>query len=437
MYLKLGQVPTLVVSSAEIAKQVMKSHDLDLCTRPALVPYKKLSYNFTDIAFTPHGEYWREIRKISVLELFSVKRVKSFGNVREEEVASLVRSISQSSALAEPINLSEMLPSLTFKMLCRVAFGKSYEGETEGEKERFRGVLQEASVMLGGFFVEDFLPWMWWMDVMNGLRRRLERSFLELDSFYERLIEDHLHPRRGKGEEEKEQEDFIDVMLRVQRDLRLTREHIKGVLMNVLIAGTESNATTIMWAMTELVRKPSAMKKVQDEMRRIVGKKGMIEESDLHQLDYFKLVMKEILRLHPPGPLLVPREAIRQCSINGYVVSPKTRIYINAYAIGRDPKSWENPNEFLPERFIDSSIDYKGQDFELIPFGGGRRSCPAIYFATMNVELVLANLLYSFDWELPDGMKKEDIDVSEAYGITVQKKYALKLVPRRYSNWQI
>lgn len=211
--------------------------------------------------------------------------------------------------------------------------------------------------------------------------------------------------------------------------VRVYRNFFFFFLQDVLLAGTETNSATVIWAMSELVKNPGEMKKAQDEVRRIVGKKGKVEESALHQLEYLKAVIKETWRLHPPAPLLIPRETSRSCEIGNYEVGPKTRVYVNAFAIGRDPQSWEDPDDFLPERFINSSIDYKGHDFELIPFGAGRRGCPGIYFATMTVELVLANLLYSFDWKLPVGMNKEDMDMDEAFGIVVHKKSALHLCP--------
>ncbi|KDP36608.1 hypothetical protein JCGZ_08424 [Jatropha curcas] len=173
------------------------------------------------------------------------------------------------------------------------------------------------------------------------------------------------------------------------------------------------------------------MKKAQDEVRNVVGKKGRITEGDLDQLEYLKMVIKETFRLHPAAPLLLPRETISHFKINGYDIYPKTLIQVNAWAIGRDPKYWKDPEQFFPERFADSDIDFKGQNFEFLPFGAGRRICPGIHMATITVEIVLANLLYCFDWKLPDGMKREDIDMEEQPGIslTVSKKTPLNLLP--------
>ena len=173
------------------------------------------------------------------------------------------------------------------------------------------------------------------------------------------------------------------------------------------MAAVETTQSVITWVMAELIKNPDIMKKAQDEVRTSVGNKGIVEEEDVNQLNYLKCVIKEAMRLHPPAPLLVPHETIRHFKIDGYDILPKTRLFVSAWAIGRDPKSWELPDEFMPDRFIDSSIDIKGHDFELIPFGSGRRICPAVNFATIIIELVLAILLYVFEWTLPTGMSKD------------------------------
>ncbi|XP_077252076.1 cytochrome P450 71A9-like [Tasmannia lanceolata] len=424
MHLQLGRVPTLVVSSARMAKEVIKSHDHEFSNRPAFASLQKLSYNFLDVAFAPYGYNWKEMRKICVIELLSPKRVQSFGSVRKEEIDRMIQSISESS---DPLNLSAVLPSLTNKIICRSAFGKTLERD----KGKFLRVLDEGRTLLSSFMVADFLPWMWWIDVVTGQQAKIDKNFIDLDTFFEQAIEDHLDPKR----ERIEQEDLIDVLLRVQKDLNLTRDHVKGVLMNILVAGTDTVSTTTVWGMTELIRNTRTMKVAQDEVRRIVGTKEKVDESDLPQLTYLKSVVKETLRLHPPGPLLVPRETLQHSNIDGFDIFPKTLVLVNAMAIGRDPDSWESPEEFLPERFFNTSVDYKGQDFGFIPFGGGRRGCPGIYMGTLVVELVLANLLFCFNWELPAGMKKEDIDVNEGPGLTVNKKNALCLVPIRYISF--
>lgn len=184
--------------------------------------------------------------------------------------------------------------------------------------------------------------------------------------------------------------------------------------------------------MTELIKNPNAMKKVQEEVRSMVKNSTFIQEQQLHHLKYLKAVVKETFRLHPVSPLLLPRQTMQKCTLGGYQIKRGTLVYINAWAIGRDPESWENPEKFFPERFLGSTIDFKGQDFELIPFGAGRRGCPGLQLGAATVELALANLVCCFDWELPAYMNKEDIDMDVLPGVTAHKKIPLCLSAKKF-----
>ncbi|KAF9615902.1 hypothetical protein IFM89_027023 [Coptis chinensis] len=194
----------------------------------------------------------------------------------------------------------------------------------------------------------------------------------------------------------------------------------------MFVAGTDTTYTTLEWAMAELINHPDVMKKVQEEVRRVAGKNPTVYENDISEMEYFNCVIKETLRLHPPVVLSLPRVSTTSVIIEGYHISAKTRVIINIWAISRDPKIWDKPDAFIPERFLKNPIDFKGKDFEYIPFGAGRRVCPGISFGIASVESILANLLHRFDWELPNKM---DIDMTEDFGLSVNLKYPLHLVP--------
>uniref|UniRef100_A0A2C9VW66 Cytochrome P450 n=1 Tax=Manihot esculenta TaxID=3983 RepID=A0A2C9VW66_MANES len=432
MSLRLGFVPILVVSSAKMAEAVMKTHDLIFCSRPALVGQQRLSYNGLDLAFSPYNAYWREIRKICMVYLFNSNRVQSFRPIREFELSHMLEKISKSAVASKPVNLSEAMMSLTSTIICRIAFGKRYEEDGVG-RSRFQELMKEVQALFTCFFVADYFPFLDFIDKFTGLLHRLEKNFREFDVFYEQIIQEHLDPSRSKPAEE----DILDILLQLWKDrsfkVDLTFDHIKAVLMNVFVGGTDTGAATVVWAMTLLMKNPIAMKKAQEEIRKLVGKKGFVEEDDVQQLPYLKAVIKETMRLQPTVPLLVPRESTEDCVLDGYDIPAKTVVYVNTWAIGRDPEIWENPEEFNPERFINSSIDLKGQDFELTPFGAGRRICPGIFMGLATIEVSLANLLHKFDWEMPVGMKKEDLDMDVQPGITMHKKNALCLMARKYA----
>ncbi|RWR75965.1 Cytochrome P450 71A1 [Cinnamomum micranthum f. kanehirae] len=435
MLLYLGRIPTLIVSSEEMAEQIMKTHDLIFASRPSITAAKELLYGCTDLAFASYGEYWRQVRKMCVLELLSIKRVNSFRSIMEEEVGLMIERISQSSSTGAAVNLAELFLSLTGGTIARAALGKKYEGEAEEGRNKYADLVKELHALLGAFSVGDYFPSLAWVDVVTGLHGKLKRNSRELDRFLDQVIEHHLM-RPLDGCDVGEHTDLVDVMLQVQkdsnRDIHLTRDNIKAIILDMFSAGTDTTALTLEWVMAELAKHPNVMKKAQGEVRRVVDVKANISEEHLCQLNYMKSIIKETLRLHPPAPLLVPRESTTNVKIQNFHIPPKTRVFINAYAIGRDPTSWENPEEFLPERFANNSVDFKGQDFQFIPFGAGRRGCPGLSFAITSLELALANLLYWFDWELPQGVTEEDLDMSEALGITVHKKLPLYLVPKNH-----
>ncbi|RDY08090.1 Cytochrome P450 71D9, partial [Mucuna pruriens] len=185
------------------------------------------------------------------------------------------------------------------------------------------------------------------------------------------------------------------------------------ILKDIFGGGSDTSSATIAWAMTEMMKNPRTMEKAQAEVREVFAKEGKPNESGIENLKYLKAIVSETLRLHPPGPLLLPRECGQACEINGYHIPKKSKVIVNAWAIGRDPKYWTEAERFYPERFIESSVDYKGNNFEFIPFGAGRRMCPGLTFGLSNVEHALAMLMYHFDWKLPNGIKNEDLDMTE------------------------
>ncbi|CDY16055.1 BnaC08g40680D [Brassica napus] len=396
MLLRLGFVPVVVISSSEAAEAVLRTHDLECCSRPKTVGTGKLSYGFKDISFSPYGAYWREMRKIAVIELLSLKKVQSF----------------------------------------RVALGQNFH--VDGfviDQERIEELVTDGAVALGTFTFSDFFPggagrFLDWLFQRN---KKINRAFKELDAFYQHVIDDHLKPEGRKNK------DIVSLLLDMidkedADSFKPSMDNLKAIVMDVFLAGIDTSSITMIWAMTELVRNPRVLKKAQENIRTTLGaKRERINEDDLGKVEYLNLIIKETFRLHPPLPFIVPRETMSHIKINGYDIPPKTQIQVNVWTIGRDPKRWTDPEDFIPERFANSSVDFRGQHFELLPFGSGRRMCPAMPMGAATVELGLMNLLYFFDWGLPDGMKIGDIDMEEYGTLSIVKKVPLQLVPlRRY-----
>ncbi|KAL0417245.1 UNVERIFIED_CONTAM: cytochrome [Sesamum latifolium] len=369
MLLDFGTVPTLVVSSADAAREIMKTNDLIFADRPQSSVSRRLLYDSKDLAVAPYGEYWRLLKSICVLQVLSNKRVQSFHSIREEETALLVNKIRNSTS---PVNLSEMFAELTSDVVCRSAFGRKF---SEGEKgKKFLSLLIELLELLGSFPVGTFIPGLSWISRVNGFDARVDKVAKELDEFMEEVIRE----RMETPEENKNGANFVDILLDIYQSnssgVSLDRDSIKALILDVFVGGTDTTSTALEWAMTELLRHPSVMKKLQNEVRDIVKDKQDITDNDLEKMHYLKAVIKETLRFHTPLPLLVARVAKEDVKIMGYDISAGTMVITNAWAISRDPVSWDEPEKFEPDRFLNSSIDFKGQDFEFIPFGAGRRA---------------------------------------------------------------
>ncbi|CAH8266849.1 unnamed protein product [Arabidopsis lyrata] len=405
VHLQYGFIPVVVVSSKEAAEEVLKINDLECCTRPEAAGMRATFYNFKDIGMAPFGDEWSLMRKLSVVELFSVKKLQSFKYIRDEENDLFVKKISEFATRRSPVNLERAVFTLVGNTICRIGYGINlYECEFFDEESVVDLVLKAEAVIRETVF-SDFFPGRIGrlVDRISGQNKRLNNKFSEVDTFFQNILDEHLKPGR-------ESSDIIDMMIDMKKkqekdgdSLKFTTEHLKGMISDIFVAGIGGVAGITLWGMTELIRNPRVMKKVQDEIRTTLGdKKERIKEEDLNQLHYFKLMVKEILRLHPTTPLLLPREASSHFKVQGYDIPAKTQILVNLYAMGRDPKLWENADEFNPDRFLDSSIDYKGKNYELLPFGSGRRICPGMAMGTMLVELALLNLLYFFDWGLPE-----------------------------------
>ncbi|XP_042037845.1 cytochrome P450 71A6-like [Salvia splendens] len=425
MLLHFGTVPVLIVSSAEAAREIMKNQDLIFSNRPQLSIASRLFYNNRDVAFAPYGEYWRQNRSICVLHLLSSKRVQSYRGVREEETSLMVDKIRRLCASSNPVNLSDVMRSLTNDVICRVALGKKY-----GLGSDFKEIFGEFGVLLGILPLWEYIPWLRWMRRFDGLDKRVERAAKKMDRFLEVVIQEHRVRERKEGD--GGELDFVDILLDFQRENAsrspIEDDTIKAIVLDMFGAGTDTTFTALEWAMAELIRNPEAMKTLQNEVREVAGNKDEIDEQDLEKMPYLKAVLKESLRLHSPVPLLVPRELTQDTRVLGYDIASGMRVMINVWAISRDPSLWKYPEEFRPERFLGMDIDFRGLHFELTPFGAGRRGCPGITFAVAVDELALAKLVHKFDFRLPNGAKMKELDVSESSGITIHKNYPLLVV---------
>ncbi|WVZ14798.1 hypothetical protein V8G54_012364 [Vigna mungo] len=432
MLLHFGKVPVLVVSTPEAAREVMKTHDLIFSNRPHRKMFDIFLYDSKDVASAPYGNYWRQIKSISVLHLLSAKKVQSFGPVREEEISIMMDKIKQCCCSVTPVNLTDLFSTVINDIVCRAALGRRYSG---GEGSKFWEPMDEMMKMLGAPVIGDCIPWLDWVGRVNGMYGRAKRLAKQLDEFFDEVVDEHVS-RRGHDVhddvDDDEQNDLVD-MLRIQKINALGFQIDKTIIKAIIQFNpyyqrrcTDTSSSILGWIMTELLRHPSVMQKLKDEIRNVVSGRTRITEEDLCNMPYLKAVIKESFRLHPPAPLLVPRESMEDAKVMDYDIAAGTQVIVNAWAIARDPCYWEKPEEFEAERFLKSSRDVKGHDFEVIPFGAGRRGCPGIMFAMNMIELVMANLVHQFNWEVPSGVVGDQtLDMTESAGLTSHRKFPL------------
>ncbi|KAJ1292317.1 hypothetical protein BS78_02G383300 [Paspalum vaginatum] len=439
MLLRLGELRVVVASSADAAREIMRTHDLAFATRPISPTGRALlgdgSYG---LVFAPYGEGWRQLRRICTTELLSARRVRSFRAVREEEVRRLLRSVAAAAADApgQPVNLSDMVSAYVADASVRAVIGSRFR-----DRETFLRLLERRLNNVPAQSLPDLFPSSRLAMILSPTPRLMKRERRDMMAFIDTIIREHQDSRGGgdaaaAGNADEENDDLLAVLLRIQKedalDPPLTTDNIKAVIIDIFGGSSETSATTLQWIMAELMRNPRVMRKAQEEVRRVLGgpQETAITEDSLGGLQYLPLVIKEALRLHPPAPLLIPRECRSPCRVLGFDVPAGAMVLVNAWAIGRDPAHWDAPEEFAPERFQGSgAADFKGTDFEFIPFGAGRRMCPGVAFGLANMDLALACLLYHFDWELPDGMEPGELDMTERFGITARRLSDLLLVP--------
>lgn len=447
MQLRFGSVPVVVGSSPEMARLFLKTHDAMFADRPRTAAGRYTTYNSSDILWSPYGAHWRQLRKIGTAELLGPARVDSYGHVRREEVRALLRGLHRSAVAGRAVPLRERLFTSNFGVITRMMLSDKYV-EVEGERslpspspalsmtpEELTRLMDEFFYLNGVLNVGDFIPWLQWLD-LQGYVGRMKKLGNALDGFVSHVVGEHIERRRAEGESFVAR-DVVDALLVLaddpSLDVKLERDVVKSLTQDLLAGATNNSGITVEWAMSELLRKPEIMGRAAEELDRVVGRGRLVEESDLPMLPYVEAIVKETLRVHPAVPLLLPHEAREDAIVAGYDVRAGTRVVVSAWAMARDPSLWDVPEEFLPERFMDtaagSKVDVYGQDMNLLPFGSGRRMCPGANLGLRMTLITLGNLLHGFAWRLPaDGVPPEQLSMDEIFGLATTRKFPLHVV---------
>ncbi|XP_010271541.1 PREDICTED: isoflavone 3'-hydroxylase-like [Nelumbo nucifera] len=429
-FLRFGSRPVLLVSSPSAAEECFTTNDILFANRPRLFAGKYIGYNYSSIAWSSYGNHWRNLRRISTIEILSTTRLQMFSRSRTNEIRSMIRRLASSGS--KVVDMKSTFFELTLNVMMMMIAGKRYYGENVGELDKakhFQDLVTETLYLAGASHIGDYLPALSWIG-LNGLKKRMMRLQQKRDEFIQELIEEH---RRMKTDDSSssnsasdsgERQTMIDVLLSLQKaePEYYTDKIIKGLVLGLLSAGTDTSAGTMEWAMSLLLNNPDVLKKAQDEVDNHVGQGRLLDESDLSKLPYLRCIINETLRMYPAGPLLVPHESSEDCVIGGFDIPRGTMLLVNLWAIHNDPKIWEEPGKFEPERF--EGLEGRRDGFKLMPFGSGRRGCPGEGLAERVVGLALGSLIQCFEWER---VGDDLVDMTEgAGGLTLPKAQALK-----------
>ncbi|XP_042499126.1 cytochrome P450 CYP82D47-like [Macadamia integrifolia] len=446
---RFGVHRTLIISSCELAKECFTTNDKALASRPRSASGKYLTYDHAMFGFAPYGTYWREIRKLVMLQLLSNHRLESLKHIRYAEIGNFMKDLHglwvKNNGNQIKVELNRFFRDLTMNVVLKMVVGKRYFSVVEVGEENTEEVkrIQKTIIEFFKFTVvsaaSDAIPFLGWFD-LKGVERDMKRTAKEMDLIAESWLKEHQQKRECGEEGDGDEQDFMDVLLSILgEDAQFYGHHrdtvVKATSMAMILAATDTTALTLSWAISLLLNNQQMLKKAQEEIDKHIRKDRIVDEKDIGNITYIHAIIKETLRLYPIAPLLLPHEAIEDCNVGGFRISSGTRVIVNAWKIHRDPNIWENPLEFHPERFLTShaDVDVWGKNFELIPFGSGRRSCPGISFALQTMHMMLARLLHEFELQTPFG---EPVDMSEGTGLTIAKEMPLEVLlsPRLSSH---
>jgi cytochrome P450 len=440
MTLKQGLTTTVVVvSSSDMAREALTKEDRRLAARPIRDATRALGWSDRSVGWLPSSDpLWRTFRRVMATHIFSPRSLQDTHGLRERTVRDLVSYLRGRSG--QEVAVGRVLLSSTLNLTSNILFSADTVDMEGRSPERLLETLDEAiDPLMWKPNVSDIFPLLAPLD-LQGRRRMAAAQLRKLFSFLEGVVDRRLAEAAAAASGSKvdrHNSDFLDVLLDLMSTGEMARGDAVALMFDILIAGGDPMATTVEWALAELLHNPTAMSKVRAEMAEAsFGCSGeqAIEEGDLMRLPYLQAVVKETQRLHPVSPLTLPHKATEDgVVIGGYVIPKGSTVIVNLSAVMRDPDVWERPEEFVPERFIggDGKVDMKGrkEQFEYIPFGGGRRQCPGMALSERVVPLVLASLLQAFEWHLPDGMTSDEMDMNEMFVSANIRAVPLKAVP--------
>lgn len=418
----IGSSLSINICNSDLAKQVLKENDQHLANRSRTPAISLLTNHGKELIWADYGNHYIRLRKFCNMELFSPKSVHSLRPIWEDEISIMVKSIFKDCNPERNSVLRDYLREAAFHIITRIVFGTRFanrEGELSEQGKELKAILEDEIKHGASLGILDHIPWLSWIP-------RLQKSELKKHKGrQDRLARTILEQRRTTTDH---QQHFIGSILKQQAEYEFGEETILGLIWDMISAGADTSAISVEWAMAEVIKNKNIQKRIQEELNDVIGLNCIITERETSKLSYLQCIVKEVLRLHPPTPLMLPHKANKNVKIGDYDVPRGSTVHINIWAIARSPENWEDPLEFRPERFLEEDVDVKGHDFRVLPFGSGRRVCPGAALGIDMVTSMFGHLLQNFHWSLPQGVKPEEVDMLERPGLVTYMRTPFQAV---------
>ncbi|KAK6162411.1 hypothetical protein DH2020_002252 [Rehmannia glutinosa] len=437
MSLQLGTIKTIVVSSPDMAREVLQKHELTFHSRFSPVGAQALDHHKYSMVWVPLGAQWRKLRKISKEQMFSIQRLDGSQSLREEKLRALCDYVKKCSESGQAVEIGRLAFTISLNLLSNTLFSMDFAAFDSDSSQEIKEIVWGVMESVGKTDVGDYFPLLGRLDI-QGSRREVEFHFKKFLEIFDGIIRERLKSRGVSLSSSSTlvKKDLLEVLMDLNQsnESDFSWDDIKHLFLDIFVGGTDTTSSTVEWAMALLLQNPEKMSKAKTEMKNIIGSKTehIIQESDIPKLPYLQAIVKETLRLHPPLPFILRQAPENNDTeiIGNFSVPKNAQLLVNLWAIGHDSSVWARPDSFEPERFLeDNPKDFKGRDFELLTFGTGRRICPGLPLAYRTVHMMLALLVHNFDWGLEKGMKPGEMDMTEKFGLSVQKAVHLMAVP--------
>ncbi|KAL6656917.1 hypothetical protein ACP70R_004697 [Stipagrostis hirtigluma subsp. patula] len=427
MSFSVGLTRLVVASQPDTAREILASPAFG--DRPVKDAARHLLFDRA-MGFAPSGDaHWRGLRRLAAAHLFGPRRVAGSAHHRASIGEGMLSDVAAVMARHGEVPLRRVLHAASLNHIMSTVFGKRYDDFASQDGALLEEMVAEGYDLLGMFNWADHLPLLKWLD-LQGVRRRCDRLVRKVEVFVGKIIQEHKARRAGGGAAADEfSGDFVDILLGLEGEEQLSDSDMIAVLWEMIFRGTDTVAILMEWIMARMVLHPEIQEKAQAELDAVVGRGVAVADGDVASLPYIQCIVKETLRMHPPGPLLSwARLAVHDAHVGGHLVPAGTTAMVNMWAIAHDAAVWPEPEAFRPERFQEEDVSVLGSDLRLAPFGAGRRACPGKMLALATTHLWLAQLLHGFQWSPAAG----GVDLSERLNMSLEMATPLvcKAAPR-------